>query len=116
YNSATADFHVAMAEMLLHGFPVAGDPTKVFQPLREDQVAIGLPASPSAAGSGFTPPAEVQRALNYLIKGISFGGEYTLRRPAGYPGFRGLMTWSINWDAVNGFQFSRSHRAFLDSL
>jgi len=116
YSSANADFHVAMAEMLLQGFPVAGNTSRVFSPLRADQVAIGLPAAPPAAGSGFTPPAEVQRALDYLIRGIPFGGRYTLRNPAGYPGFRGLMTWSINWDAFNGFQFSNSHRAYLDSL
>jgi chitinase len=76
YSSATADFHVAMAEMLLQGFPVGGNPNSFFPALRPDQVAIGLPAAPPAAGSGFTSPAEVQRALNYLILGRSFGGRY----------------------------------------
>lgn len=116
YSSANADFHVAMAEMLLQGFPVAGNTSRVFPPLRADQVAIGLPASTQAAGSGFTAPAEVHRALDYLIRGIPFGGRYTLRNSAGYPAFRGLMTWSINWDAFTGFQFSNSHRAYLDNL
>jgi chitinase len=116
YNSANADFHVAMADMLLQGFPVGGNQSRIFAALRPDQVAIGLPAATQAAGSGYTPPAEVQRALNYLIRGIPFGGRYTLRNPAGYPDFRGLMTWSINWDRFNNFEFSRSHRAFLNGL
>jgi hypothetical protein len=36
--------------------------------------------------------------LDYLCAGKSFGGKYQLADPRGYPKFRGLMTWSINWD------------------
>jgi len=115
YNSGNADFHVAMAEMLLTGFPVANT-GRTFPGLRPDQVAIGLPANINAAGSGFTPPAEVHRALNYLIRGQSFGGRYVLRNPAGYRSFRGLMSWSVNWDRFANFDFSRNHRAYLNSL
>ncbi len=114
YGSANADFHVAMADMLLQGFPVAGG--QQFPALRPDQVAIGLPATGSAAGSGYTTPAEVHKALDYIIKGQSFGGRYTLRNPSGYQNFRGLMTWSINWDKASGFGFSNPHRAYLDGL
>ncbi|UOB16797.1 glycosyl hydrolase family 18 protein [Abyssalbus ytuae] len=113
YGSGNANFHVAMADMLLQGFPAGG---QQFPALRPDQVAIGLPASSSAAGSGYTPPAEVQKALDYIIKGQSFGGSYTLRNPSGYPDFRGLMTWSINWDRVNGYEYSNSHRPYLDGV
>jgi chitinase len=116
YSSGTADFHVAMAEMLLRGFPVAHNANNVFPALRQDQVAIGLPATPQAAGSGFTAAAEVQRALDYVIKGQSFGGQYVLRNPAGYRAFRGLMTWSINWDRFGGFSFSTPHRSYLNAL
>ena len=41
--------------------------------LRPDQVAFGVPANINA-GNGFTPVAEVQKALNYLVLGQSFGG------------------------------------------
>ncbi|WP_224360623.1 chitinase [Hyalangium versicolor] len=116
YNAGTADFQVAMAEMLLQGFPVAGNPNNVFPALRPDQVAIGLPSTTQAAGSGFTSVADTQRALGYLTKGTSYGGRYQLRNPAGYPAFRGLMTWSINWDKFGGFSFSRPHRTYLNSL
>ncbi|MEW7291501.1 glycosyl hydrolase family 18 protein [Aquimarina sp. 2304DJ70-9] len=114
YSSANADFHVAMADMLLQGFPVAGGAQ--FPALRQDQVAIGLPATGSAAGSGYTAPAEVHKALDYIIKGQSFGGRYTLRNPSGYANFRGLMTWSINWDKASNSGFSNPHRAYLDGL
>jgi chitinase len=116
YGSGTADFQVAMAEMLLQGFPVGGNPNLFFPALREDQVAIGLPASTQAAGSGYTPPAEIAKAVNYLVFGRSYGGRYILRKPAGYPNFRGVMTWSINWDRFTNFGFSRGIRPVLSSL
>jgi len=116
YASGTADFQVAMAEMLLQGFPVGGNPNQFFPALREDQVAIGLPASPPAAGSGYTPPAEIAKAINYLVFGRSYGGRYILRKPSGYPNFRGVMTWSINWDRFANFGFSRGIRPVLNGL
>ncbi|MCK8497397.1 fibronectin type III domain-containing protein [Myxococcus fulvus] len=115
YAQGTPDFHVAMAEMMLQGFPVGGNTSAMFPGLRADQVLIGLPSSPQAAGGGYTTPANVHKALDYLLKGQSFGGTYVLRNPAGYPGFKGLMTWSINWDQFTNFEFSNSHRAYLDT-
>ncbi|HEU4551687.1 MAG TPA: glycosyl hydrolase family 18 protein [Chitinophaga sp.] len=108
YNPATSDFIVSMTEMLLAGFPVSGT-SQTFPALREDQVAFGLPASTSAAGSGYTTPANVKKALDYLTKGQSYGGAYTLRKGAGYPGLRGIMTWSVNWDKVNGDEFATNY-------
>lgn len=108
YNQATSDFIVAMSEVLLQGFPVSGT-GKVFPPLREDQVAFGVPASASAAGGGYTTPVNVKKALDYLIKGQAYGGAYTLRKPAGYPNFRGIMTWSVNWDKVHGDEFASNY-------
>ena len=114
YQPATADFHVAMAEMLITGFPVA-QTGHTFPGLRADQVAIGLPASTKAAGSGYTSEAVVQQALDYLMKGISYPNrKYTTS--ATYPNFRGLMTWSINWDLDRNSGFSSSHRAYLDGV
>ncbi|MBD3162816.1 MAG: chitinase [Candidatus Eisenbacteria bacterium] len=116
YEPATADFHVAMADMLLSGFTVDHWGNAVyFDPLRQDQVAIGLPAGPSAGG-GYTPAEIVHRALDLLVLGIPFGGRYELADPEGYPGFRGLMTWSINWDVYYDRAFSTVHREYLDDL
>jgi hypothetical protein len=36
---------VALTELLLQGFNVAGDPSQFFPPLRPDQVVVGVPAS-----------------------------------------------------------------------
>ncbi|HRE47885.1 MAG TPA: glycosyl hydrolase family 18 protein [Aggregatilineales bacterium] len=116
YSQGTADFQVAMAEMLLYGFSAPSGSNNVFAALRPDQVAIGLPAAPGAAGGGYTSSADIERALRYLVKGQSYGGAYVLRTPAGYPAFRGLMTWSINWDVYNNRVFSTNSRTLLNSL
>ncbi len=108
-----ADFHVAMTDMLLAGFPVAGNTANVFPALREDQVAFGTPSSVSA-GNGYVAPAGVQQAVNCLVRGHSCGS-YAPRSGTN-PNFRGLMTWSINWDRYYNWEFRSSHRPFLNSL
>ncbi|WP_281613851.1 glycosyl hydrolase family 18 protein [Flammeovirga sp. SubArs3] len=113
YTQGSADFIVAMTEMLLQGFEtksVAG----FFPAFREDQVAIGLPANkPAAPAGGYTAPAEVQKALNYLVNGVSFGGDYTLVKSEGYPELRGMMTWSINWDKTTAYEYAASYDSFF---
>ncbi|MFH8438640.1 chitinase [Streptomyces sp. NPDC018007] len=104
-----ADFHVAMTDMLLAGFPVAGDTTKVFPGLRPDQVAIGLPAS-TQAGNGHTSPAEVTKALDCLTRKTGCGSYQT---HGTWSDLRGLMTWSINWDRFNGWEFSKNFDAYF---
>ncbi|WP_327378343.1 glycoside hydrolase family 18 protein [Streptomyces sp. NBC_01216] len=108
HSMGGADFHIAMTDMLLTGFPVAGDTARVFPALRPDQVAIGLPAS-TQAGNGHTSPAEVNKALDCLTKKTGCGG---YRTHGTWPGLRGLMTWSINWDEFDNRQFSRNFDAY----
>lgn len=115
HNMGNADFHVAMADMILTGFPVAKNPNNFFPALRPDQVLLGLPANANAGG-GFTSVAEVQKALDALIKGVQLSSYKMRSSTTGYPDFRGVMTWSINWDKFNNFEFSNSHRAYLDAL
>ncbi|MFG2981034.1 chitinase [Streptomyces sp. NPDC048258] len=109
HSMGGADFHIAMTDMLLTGFPVAGDTARVFPPLRPDQVAIGLPATTNA-GNGHTPPAEVNKALDCLTKKTDCGGYQT---HGTWPGLRGLMTWSVNWDRFGGWEFSRNFDAYF---
>ncbi|MEV7544545.1 glycoside hydrolase family 18 protein [Streptomyces sp. NPDC089915] len=109
HSMGGADFHTAMTDMLLTGFPVAGDTSRVFPPLRPDQVAIGLPATPNA-GNGHTPPAEVDKALDCLTKRVNCG---TYQPHGTWPGLRGLMTWSVNWDRFGGWEFSRNFDAYF---
>ncbi|WP_078628328.1 chitinase [Streptomyces sp. NRRL F-2664] len=108
HSMGGADFHIAMTDMLLAGFPVAGDTARVFPALRPDQVAIGLPAT-THAGNGHTTPAEVAKALNCLTKGTDCG---TYRTHGTWPALRGLMAWSINWDRFGGGEFSRNFDAY----
>ncbi|WP_418962961.1 chitinase [Streptomyces lavendofoliae] len=108
HSMGTADFHIAMTDMLLTGFPVAGNAERFFPPLRPEQVAIGLPASPQA-GNGHTAPAEVNKALDCLTRTVNCG---TYRTHGAWPGLRGLMTWSVNWDRFGGWEFSRNFDAY----
>ncbi|MFI6032264.1 chitinase [Amycolatopsis magusensis] len=109
HTMGVADFHTAMTDMVLSGFPIEGNPANPFPPLRPDQVAFGLPAN-TYAGNGFTPVAEVHKSLDCLMKAQNCGAY----RPRGvYPELRGLMSWSINWDKFSGQEFSKAHRAKL---
>ncbi|MGA5526930.1 chitinase [Streptomyces pseudogriseolus] len=109
HSMGGADFHVAMTDMLLTGFPVAGDANNVFPPLRPDQVAIGMPATPNA-GNGHVSPAEVTKTLDCLTKRTNCGSY----APHGtWSGLRGLMTWSINWDRFGGWEFQRTFDGYF---
>ncbi len=115
YTNGGPDFIVAMTDMLLHGFTVAGT-GQTFPALSPSQVAVGVPATSQAAGSGYVAPAGLQQAFNYLARGISYGGAYRLTNTAGYPTLAGFMTWSINWDQLSGFSFSSPIRSYLNSI
>jgi chitinase len=112
HNMGGAEFHIAMTDMIKAGFTVAST-GQTFPGLREDQIAFGLPAAVSA-GNGYTAPSVVQQAVNCLARNQNCGG-YTLRGGAS-PAFRGLMTWSINWDRYYNWEFQNSHEPFLNGL
>ncbi len=111
YQPATVDFHVALSDMLITGFPAAGNPDNFFPGLRPDQLAFGLPASAGAAGSGQTSVMDVHQALDCLITANNCVNYVPAQARSD---FRGLMTWSINWDSFAGLIFSSAHRAYLD--
>ncbi|MER6980757.1 chitinase [Streptomyces carpinensis] len=110
HSMGGADFHIAMTDMLLTGFPVAGDANNVFPPLRPDQVAIGMPASTNA-GNGYVAPAEVTRTLDCLTRKTNCGSYAT---HGTWPALRGLMTWSINWDRFGSWEFQRNFDSYFD--
>jgi chitinase len=97
YAQGTADFIVAMTEAMIQGFSTAGG---MFAGFPEEKIVVGLPACPSAAGGGFCSPAVVAAAVDYLHGNGNAPGIYTLVHAQGYPQLGGMMTWSINWDAV----------------
>lgn len=101
YGQGTVNFIVALACIQLE----AG--------LRPDQVGLGLPAGPGAAGGGIVAPSVVNAALDCLARGTNCG---SFRPPRTYPGLRGAMTWSVNWDVSNGNTFARTVAPHLDTL
>ncbi|MEU9130346.1 glycosyl hydrolase family 18 protein [Kitasatospora sp. NPDC048540] len=110
HSMGGADFHVAMTDMLLKGFPVAGNTANVFPALAPSQVAIGMPATVNA-GNGYLAPAEVDKALDCLTKAANCGSY--VPRSGVQPNLRGLMTWSINWDQFGGKEFSRNFDSYF---
>ncbi|MEV5847338.1 glycoside hydrolase family 18 protein [Streptomyces sp. NPDC051985] len=109
HSMGGADFHIAMTDMLLTGFPVAGDAGNVFPPLRPDQIAIGMPASTNA-GNGYVAPSEVTKTLDCLTKKTNCGS-YTTHGT--WPALRGLMTWSVNWDRYSNWEFQKNFDAYF---
>jgi chitinase len=101
YSQGTVNFITALACIQLENG------------LRPDQVAIGLPAGPGAAGGGVVAPSVVNNALDCLARGTNCG---SFRPPRTYPDIRGAMTWSINWDVANGGGFARTVAPHLDTL
>jgi chitinase len=109
----SVDMLVGASLMLIEGFRTNNNTGVVFNGLRPDQVAFGLPSGPSSANSGQASSATIANALNCLTRLQSCG---TIRPQQAYPTFRGVMTWSINWDRRDGFNFSRPVRATLNTL
>nr|Q05638.1 RecName: Full=Exochitinase 1; Flags: Precursor [Streptomyces olivaceoviridis]CAA50398.1 chitinase [Streptomyces olivaceoviridis] len=109
HSMGGADFHIAMTDMLLTGFPVAGDAANVFPPLRADQVAIGMPATTNA-GNGHVAPAEAVKTLDCLTRKTNCGSYAT---HGTWPALRALMTWSINWDRFGGWEFQRTFDGYF---
>ncbi|WKK26162.1 glycoside hydrolase family 18 protein [Streptomyces olivoreticuli] len=101
YSQGTVDFLTALACIQLEG---GLDPS---------QVGLGLPASTRGAGSGYVDPSVVNNALDCLAKGTSCGSFKPSRT---YPGIRGAMTWSTNWDATAANTWSNGVGPHVHSL
>ncbi|AOP49641.1 chitinase [Streptomyces lydicus] len=93
YSQGSVDFLTALACIQLEG---GLDPS---------QVGLGLPASTRGAGSGYVAPSVVNAALDCLTKGTGCG---SFKPAKTYPGLRGAMTWSTNWDAASGNAWSNA--------
>ncbi|MFF7141522.1 chitinase [Streptomyces nodosus] len=93
YSQGSVDFLTALACIQLESG------------LAPSQVGLGVPASTRAAGSGYVSPAVVNNALDCLTKTVNCG---SFKPSKTYPGLRGAMTWSTNWDATSGNAWSGS--------
>jgi len=96
YSESTEDFAVSQADSTI-------------QTWQQHQIAnasslyvLGFPATQGAAGGGYMDPAIVVKAMHCLQSGKecdSYVPQHT------YPNLGGVMSWDINWDAKNHYQF-----------
>ena len=104
---------VASARMLIEGFDLANGAGH-FDGLNPDQVALGMPATVEAApAGGYAEPSLINQALDCLARQQDCN---TLEPLQAYPTFRGAMTWSINWDRFNNYNFANTVGPFLQNL
>jgi len=101
YGEATADFEVAMAELLIHGFTISGG--QHFTGVNPNQVSIGVEVNVDSA-------AVTGQAWNYLAHGTSYGGAYHLLGGP-YSNAGGVTIWDANLDAANGYAFAAMAKA-----
>ena len=102
HSQGTEDFLAALACIQLRGG------------LSPSQVGLGLPASTSASKhGGYLAPSHVNNALGCLATGSGCSG---FAPPAAWPAIGGAMTWSINWDAANGYDFLRTVSPYLQAM
>jgi chitinase len=119
YGSAKkSNMVTALTDMVIKGYNIATTGMH-FDGLPASKVLIALPACPSAAGSGYLTPTEGINAMHYLRTGTTFSGRtYTMQPGGPYPSLRGLMTWSVNWDASscgNSSELSKAYATYFAS-
>ncbi len=100
YAESTENFATALACTQLQG-------------LAPSSIGIGFPTSTGAAGSGYLAPSSVVAALQCLANGSNCG---SFHPPSTWPGIRGVMGYSINWDASNGYNFANTVSPALQAL
>jgi chitinase len=113
YAEGSVDMLVGGSKMLIEGFPLSYGSAGTFAGLRPDQVAFGVPSGPSSANSGFVTSTTVKNAVDCMAKLTNCG---SVKPNQAYPTFRGVMTWSINWDKHDGYNFSVPVGSYLRTL
>lgn len=109
YMPETADYYLAMTEMLVHGFQVGRNPKSYFPPLPPSKVAVGFLV-------GRSKLSNIEKSVRYLITGKPFGGEYELQRKGGYRDFNGVMFWNIQADRADNYEMSNGVGPLLHGL
>ncbi|MFF0741283.1 chitinase [Streptomyces sp. NPDC004111] len=101
YRQGTVDFLTSLACIQLEG---GLDPS---------QVGLGLPTNKDSKDAGYVSPELVDRAMNCLTLGTDCGKFKPKKK---YPGLRGAMAWSTNWDATYGNEWSTAVGAAVRKL
>ena len=81
--------------------------------LRADQLAIGVPATANAAGSGYQSIDALKEVVNSMVYKQYLDG---FTPPREYRTLRGVMTWSINWDGTQNYAWGKAMAELMDSL
>ena len=81
--------------------------------LRADQLAIGVPAMESGAGSGYISTDNLEAVVNSLVFKKQLDG---FTPPKEYKTLRGVMTWSINWDATQNYAWAKAMSKLMSNL
>ena len=102
YAEGTENFMTALACTELAGRPV-----------RRPRSGSGCPPPPRPRAAGTSAPSLVNDALDCLAAQANCG---SFVPPTAYPGIRGVMTWSINWDASNGYNFADTVAPYLETV
>lgn len=123
-NPGTVEFNVHTMDMMLEGFYIGNffaglpgalpqDEDHYFEGLRPDQIVMGVPSGTGSAGAGVMTPDKYIEAMELMRNGGK-AGSYTVKNPS--KDFRGIMTWSINWDEFHGHNFSSVIGPYLDKI
>ncbi len=89
----SVDNLVASAKMLIEGFQPSGGPT--FTGLPASKIAFGVPSGPKSSNPPFISTSTIEDAYDCVTSNTNC---QTLSMANSQPGFRGVMSWSINWD------------------
>ncbi len=106
YNSwaevETIPGRIAYAASLVAGFTVRADTNETFDvAVPAQKLVLGFPSSRRSADTGYNSPAAVLTVVEGLARcGVRVGG---------------VMTWSIEGDASQGFAFARAMVAGLQA-
>lgn len=112
YTEGVPDFDVSQVELILNGYTLVTG--QYFPPIAQSQIAMGVPATNFDVS--YLSPATVLQAAEYIGSGTSYGGNYHLVNPNGYPGFQGVMDWDINGDQSTGYALADTLAPYLHSL
>ena len=99
YTQGTEDFIVSQADSTIQTWLKNGIKEA------EKLYAIGLPATSSAANGGYVKPDTLKKAMQCLQTQTNCDTYIPVQA---YPNLKNTMTWSINWDAKNGYEFEKT--------
>ncbi|WP_342277028.1 hypothetical protein [Spiroplasma endosymbiont of Nebria brevicollis] len=88
---------------LITKYITTGETVNGFEMIPADKLVLGLPANIDAAANGIVTAEQLAQALIYL-KELNSAIK-----------IKGLMTWSVNWDANTDFGFMKMYQKLFSN-